>query len=119
MTEDVKTDASQFGRTAQDVKDYIGHHKRLPGTVWLGSVGVTPESYLRAVAKVALELLDGRPIPVTITLQPTPLAVAKHVSADDPKLWGWVIFPPGFRAPAMMDLAKRQAWSLKPALLRP
>ena len=41
------------------------------------------------------------------------------MSADDPKLWGWVIFPPGFQAPAMMELAKRQAWTLKPAVLDP
>ena len=45
-------------------------------------------------------------------------AAAKYVSDDDPKaLWGWIIFPKGFRAPAMMELAKRQAWTLKPALL--
>ena len=37
---------------------------------------------------------------------------------DDPRLWGWVIFPPEFRAPALMDLAKRQAWTLKPAVLQ-
>ena len=46
------------------------------------------------------------------------LAAAKYVSADDPKLWGWVIFPPGFKAPALMELAKKQAWTIKPALLR-
>jgi hypothetical protein len=36
---------------------------------------------------------------------------------DDPSLWTWVIFPPGFRAPEMMELARKQAWTLKPALL--
>ena len=30
-------------------------------------------------------------------------------------LWGWVIFPPGFRAPKLMGLARLQAWTLKPA----
>jgi hypothetical protein len=39
------------------------------------------------------------------------------VADDGPNLWGWVIFPPGFRAPAMMELAKRQAWTIKPAVL--
>jgi hypothetical protein len=66
---------------------------------------------------VALELLEGRPAPKTIEVKPAKLASAKYVADDDPKLWGWVIFPPGFRAPALMDLAKRQAWTLKPALL--
>ena len=49
--------------------------------------------------------------------RPARLAVAAHVANDGPNLWGWVIFPRGFRAPAMMELAKRQAWTLKPAVL--
>lgn len=119
MSEAVTCDASQFTRTVQDVEAYIARHRRLPGTIWLGSVGVTPEAYLRTLAKVVLERLDGREIPANLTFQPTTLAAEKYVSADDPKLWGWVIFPPGFRAPAMMDLARRQAWTIKPALLQP
>jgi hypothetical protein len=43
--------------------------------------------------------------------------VAKYVAEDAPRLWGWVIFPPGFRAPHLMDVARRQAWTLKPAVL--
>jgi hypothetical protein len=43
------------------------------------------------------------------------LAAAKYVADDSPDLWGWVIFPPNFRAPKLMGLAKLQAWTLKPA----
>jgi len=85
--------------------------------VWLGSVGVPPEAYLVALAKVAMELLDGKRMPETIEVKPAKLAVASYVADDAPNLWGWVIFPRGFRAPAMMELAKRQAWTLKPAIL--
>jgi hypothetical protein len=118
MEEPVWTDASQFARTSADVADYLRKHGRIPSTVWLGSTPVPPEAYLRALAKVALELLAGRPMPAKIEVKPARLAVAKYVEADNPKLWPWVIFPPGFKAPAMMELAKRQAWSLKPAMLR-
>ena len=52
-------------------------------------------------------------------VRPAKLAVGRHVSEDRPGLWGGVIFPPGFRAPALMDLARRQAWTIKPALLDP
>ena len=31
------------------------------------------------------------------------------------KIFGW-LFPKGWSAPAMMALAKRQAWTIKPAL---
>ena len=115
----VVTDWSQFGRTAGDVVDFVRKQHRIPGTVWLGSKPVSPEAYLKALAPIALDLLDGKQPPDEITLKPATLKAADYVSADDPKLWGWVIFPPDFKAPAMMQLAKRQAWTLKPALLQP
>ena len=42
-----------------------------------------------------------------------------YVAEDSPKLWGWVIFPEGFHAPRIMELARLQSWTLKPALLVP
>jgi hypothetical protein len=117
LTEKVTTDDSQFGRTCADVAGYLKKHRRLPGAVWLGSTAVPPEAYLAALAKVAQELLAGRPMPRKVEVAPAKLGVARYVSEDRPELWSWVIFPPGFKAPAMMDLARRQAWTLKPALL--
>ena len=111
------TDWNQFVRTAADLGDYLRRHGRVPSTVWLGSTGVPPEAYLAALARVVGGVMDGKPNPATVEVQPARLAAAKHVAGDDPKLWGWVIFPPGFRAPAMMELAKREAWTLKPAVL--
>jgi hypothetical protein len=115
----VSTDWSQFGRTAADVADFVRKQGRVPGTVWLGSQPVPPEAYLRSLAAVTRDLIDGKQPTGEIQIKPTPLAAAKYVADDDPKLWGWVIFPPGFHAPEMMRLAKRQAWALKPALLDP
>ncbi len=115
----ITTDWSQFGRTAADVSDFVRKQGRVPGTVWLGSKAVSPEAYLRALAAVARNLLDGKPPPDSIEVRPAKLKAADYVADDNPKLWGWVIFPPGFHAPEMMALAKRQAWTLKPALLDP
>ncbi|HVW37811.1 MAG TPA: hypothetical protein VHB99_10920 [Pirellulales bacterium] len=112
----VATDASQFARTAADVSDFIARHGRLPPTVWLGSLGIPPESYLPVLAREATRLLEGKPLSEKIEIAPAKLAAADYVADDGPNLWGWVILPPGFRAPAMMELAKRQAWTIKPAL---
>ena len=113
----IETDWSQLTRTAADVQDYLTKQQRIPSTVWLGSVGVPPEAYLATIAKASVALADGKPASLKVEVAPARLAVADYVKADDPKLWGWVIFPKDFRAPAMMELAKRQAWTLKPALL--
>jgi hypothetical protein len=117
LTESATTDDSQFARTAADVADYLKKQGRVPTSVWLGSVPVPPESYLRALAEVVPALTDGKPLPKTIEVKPSKFGAAKYVADDGPGLWGWIIFPKGFRAPQMMELAKRQAWTLKPALL--
>jgi len=90
----------------------------VPSAVWMGSRPVPPEAYLATLARIAQLRLNGKALPETIEIKPAKLAAARYVSDDDPaKLWGWVIFPPGFRAPALMELAKKQSWTLKPALL--
>jgi hypothetical protein len=111
------TDASQFGRTSLDLADSLRKEGRVPTAVWLGSTPVPPEAYLRALARVAADLLDGKEMPEKIEVKPAKLAAAERVAEDNPGLWGWVIFPPGFRAPGLMKLARQQAWTLKPALL--
>jgi hypothetical protein len=113
----VTTDASQLQRTSVDVADYLEKHGQVPTACWLGSAPVPPEAYLRTLARVALQLLDGKAIPEQVEFQPATLAAARYVAEDYPGLWGWVIFPPGFRAPGLMALARQQAWTLKPALL--
>jgi len=112
----VSTDLNQFTRTAADVADYLAKHGRVPSAIWLGSTAVTPEAYLDALARLVLLKIDGKPLPQTIELHPKPLTAAKYVAEDAPALWKWVIFPEGFRAPEMMALAKRQAWTIKPAV---
>lgn len=44
------------------------------------------------------------------------LLTEKHATGEDS--WGWVIFPEGFDGPEIIELAKLQTWSLKPALAR-
>jgi hypothetical protein len=117
LTAEVTADWSQVTRTAADLADFLRKQRRLPSTVWLGSTAVSPESYLAGIAPVVAGLLAGKPAPEQVTFAPAVLAAAKHVADDGPNLWGWVIFPPNFRAPIMMELAKRQAWTLKPAFL--
>jgi hypothetical protein len=117
LTEPVTTDLDQLERTSQDVAEFLRKQGRIPSAVWLGSTPVPPEAYLQTLARVALDRLEDRTVAEKVEVKPARLGVVKYVSEDDPKLWGWVIFPPNFRAPAMMELARQQAWSLKPAVL--
>jgi len=109
----VTIDRGQFTRTAADVADHLTKNGRIPSTVWLGSTPIPPEAYLAVLARL---IAADKPLPEQIEIAPATLAAAKYVADDGPNLWGWVIFPPNFRAPELMALAKRQAWTLKPAV---
>jgi len=111
-------DRHQFARTVFDVADELRRRGRLPSSVWLGSRAVPPEAYLCTLARDILSRIGGRPFSRRVRVKPARLGAAKCVAEDSPDLWGWTVFPRGFRAPAMMDLARRQAWTLKPAALR-
>lgn len=104
----------QFQRTVRDAAEFTRLRGRVPDDVWLGSRAVSPESFLSAVGALILDMGAGSP-PKVVELGPATLKTASRVR-NDKSLWGWVIFPPDFEAPAMMELAARQSWSLKPAL---
>ncbi|HKD38437.1 MAG TPA: hypothetical protein VKB78_16605 [Pirellulales bacterium] len=112
----ITVEGEQFLRTTADVADSIRVNGRVPSAVWLGSRAVPPEAFLRSLALIAIDLADGKPVPETIEVKPARLKSAEHVANDDPGLWKWVIFPPNFHAPNVMALAKREAWTLKPAI---
>jgi len=115
MTAPVTVSWSQFSRTIRDVNAYLKNHNRVPSTVWLGSAGVPPEAYLAALARTFPKILAAAP-PETVEIRPAKLGCGKYVADDSPKIFGW-LFPEGFHAPAMMELARRQSWTVKPAIL--
>ncbi len=117
LTEKLDVPWAQFARTVTDVQDFLEKNNQVPSEVWFGSRAASPESYLVAVAQTCGHILQNAEHPETVTLAPAELAAAKYVADDSPKLWSWVIFPHGFDAPHLMVLAKRQAWTLKPANL--
>lgn len=116
--EKVEVTWSQFGRTALDVSDFLERRGHVPNAVWFGSMAVPPESYLVALAGATKTLLAKGEPPASVIVGPARLAAAQYVADDSPTLWNWVIFPQGFRSPHLLDLARLQAWTLKPAKIR-
>jgi hypothetical protein len=108
---------AQFLSTVLDVRDFLMINHQVPGVVWLGSTPVPPENYLLALAEVSTDLSKGRTLPHTVTIAPAQLVVAEYIAKDSVKLWDWPIFPNGFHSARLMDFARLQAWTLKPAIL--
>jgi len=107
----------QFSRTVLDVAHFLDRSRQIPNVIWMGSAAIFPESYLVAIASVAKILLSKQPPPESVKILPAELAAAKFVAKDSLSIWNWPIFPQGFHSPHLMELARLQAWTLKPALL--
>ena len=61
---------------------------------------------------------DSWRLPDTVKIRKGKFTADKYVADDDPKIFNWVIHPEGFHAPKIMELAKLQAWTLKPAIMK-
>jgi hypothetical protein len=115
LTEPVDVPWSQFERSVEHLHAFIQHNHQIPSAVWLGSKPVPPEAFLVAMAKIIGEHKKRGALPERVTVAPARLATAKYVAADSPELWSWPIFPPGFHSEHLVELARLQAWTLKPA----
>lgn len=108
---------SQFSRTALDIQCYLEKNRSIPNVVWLGSSAVSPESWLLALASVATGIAQNAPPPNSVRIAAAQLATGRFVAEDSASVWDWPIFPSGFHSAHLMELARLQAWTLKPALL--
>ena len=82
------------------------------------AVPVAPADFLRAAAHVVAGWADTGPprFPDSVTIgHGLRLATERFVADDSPAVFDWVIHPAGFHAPRIMEQAKLQAWTLKPA----
>lgn len=99
-----------FDRARLDAIGYMQAHKRLPHTVWAGSERLSLADFAATLAAD-----DGG---ATVQIRTGVTAFERHVAADTDKTYGWVIHPKGFSAPELLEQARLQAWTLKPARLR-
>lgn len=108
---------SAFADAVRDTAMFIRTHKRLPDEIWIGVDSLAPQDYLATLAAVVEELITSGKRPREVNVREGRFTADRYVAADSPRLWGWVIFPEGFHAPRIMEVARLQAWTLKPALL--
>jgi len=109
-----------FRDAARDVRSYIQAHGRVPARVFIGPDPVPPADFLAALASAyefhrkngKLPMEDGVSLGSKVELLPV-----QHIAKDTPNLFGgWVIHRQGFQAPKVLEVARLQAWTLKPAV---
>jgi hypothetical protein len=101
-------------QAARELLDIVHKTEQLPSIIWVAGEPVRPEDFAVTLASlISTEHYSGN-----LPLRQGELESKKYVADDSPGLWGWVIFPKDFNAPHMMEIAKLQSWTIKPATLR-
>jgi hypothetical protein len=100
-----------FERAKTDAAGTIRVNRRLPADVWIGS-----EKLSLADFAATLGADDGAS--ASVTVRKGNLEMEKYVATDAKGTFSWPIHPEGFSAPQLLELARLQAWTLKPARLK-
>jgi hypothetical protein len=106
-----------------DAFDETATQGQVPARVFAGTRKIAPADFLRAAAAATVQILDasrGGPVVVfpdkVVIPRGTTVAAERHVADDTRELFGgWIIHAEGFQAPRIVEMAKLQAWTLKPA----
>ncbi len=119
LSSTLKVPAYLVRQALSEVRSQLDQNGQISPAVWLGSTAISPESFLAGIRKVWLGSPGGGPFPDSDwEFSQARLKASDAVEKDEARLWNWVIFPEGFRAPNLMAQARRQAWTIKPADLK-
>jgi hypothetical protein len=102
---------SQFERAKADVISFIGANHRLPPSAWIGSERLSLPDF-------AATLAADRSGTQSVAVRKGNPEIERYIATDAVKAFRWAIHPEGFSAPNLLELARLQAWTLKPARLR-
>ena len=104
-----------FVEAAADARQSLHYHGRVPAAVWVGSQRLSPADFLVTATHLLRRIvLDGDGLPGEVTVSAGSIAGERHVGE---RVWGWSIFPTDFEAPGILEQARLQTWTLKPATL--
>jgi hypothetical protein len=107
-----------FARAVRDTADYCRTSHRIPDEVWVGAESLAPADYVATLAGAFEELATSGKAPAEVVRRDGHYTADRYEAEDSAALWSWPIFPEGFHAPRIMELARLQAWTLKPAILQ-
>lgn len=100
-----------FEQAKRDTVSFINVHHRLPSEVFVGAETLSLADFAATLAGHVLS-------PGAIRVLHGNVEFEKYFSTDSRGSFQWPIHPKGFSAPELLELARLQGWTLKPARLR-
>jgi len=108
---DKEVPRAAFEHAKNQARGFIRARLRLPAEVWIGSKKLSLLDFAATLAA------DGGTSAAVVLRQGNP-EMEKYVATDATRAFDWPIHPEGFSAPQLLELARLQAWTLKPARLK-
>ncbi len=107
-----------FRDAVLDAREFIQTQQRVPARVFIGAEAVSPADFLVGLAVAYEHERQNGKLPGQVILgRDVILVPARQVAEDTPGLFGgWVIHKTDFRAPKILEVARLQTWTLKPAI---
>jgi hypothetical protein len=102
--------APAFRKAVSDAAAHIRRFSRLPNEVFVGAETLSLADFTATLAGSIGEEGDVQVVHGTIGFD-------QYFSTDGRKSFSWVIHPEGFDGTPLLDLARLQGWTLKPARL--
>jgi hypothetical protein len=91
--------------------------RKVPDAIRLSSTILSPVDYLATSTKILRMLLEKRKLPSVIFVQRARLENEKYINVRAfRKAFKWYVLPRGFKALNLIEHAKLQTWTLKPAV---
>lgn len=99
--------------------EFMMSNGRMPDAIKTREGYVAPGDYFSALARTVVNLIENRKMSEKVLIKHSSNAAEKHVSEEEAhKCWASPMMLPGFSAPMLLELARLQAWTLKPAILQ-
>lgn len=104
-----------------DTCAYLRANHRIPARIFIGADAVSPADFLVGLAGACMQHQQTGQFPDTVRLgRNVEVLTASRVVKDGPNVYGgWIIHKLYFRAPRILEVARLQAWTLKPATRAP
>lgn len=92
----------------------------MPSSVKVGKSELEPSDFLATLADLSIELLSTKTPASSVSIRRAKMILSEKFV--DEKAFAtaceWIILPPGFKAPKILEQAKLQTWTLVPAVAR-
>lgn len=104
---------------AGEINAALTEERRVPAVVVIEHRPIAPGSFLKAAAQVLQTIATGASLPTHLSLDLKGREPAIVQRSDFSEMgFGWSMFYPGFEGERVVEMAKLQAWTAKPALRR-